>query len=82
MPAFPPYMRPRRQLSIVFMKGGLIKGFDAVREFYASAPPATFERLSKSAGIKARVRLVRKPDDDNFELLEVLEVPQALRARK
>jgi hypothetical protein len=31
--------------------------------------------VTPATRIKARVKFTRKPDDDNFELLEVLAVP-------
>lgn len=75
LPKYPSDARPKRVLSIVFYQGSLIKGWAALRTYYDSQPPGTFDRVSKSQRIKARIKLIRSTDDDQFELLEVLAVP-------
>jgi hypothetical protein len=75
LPKYPSDVRPKRVLSIVFYKGSLIQGWAALRTYYDSQPPGTFDRVSKSQRIKARIKLIRSTDDDQFELLEVLAVP-------
>jgi hypothetical protein len=75
LPKYPPDVRPKRVLSIAFYLGSLIKGWPALQTYYDSQPPGTFDRISKSQRIKARIKLIRSADDDQFELLEVLAVP-------
>jgi hypothetical protein len=75
LPAYPHDMMPRRMLSVIYFQQASIKGFASLQKFYDSAPKATLNRLSASARIKARIRLTRSADDDNFDLLEVLAVP-------
>ena len=72
---YPPDMRPRRMLSVVYFPPTAIKGFQQLQKSYKSAPKASLERISMSARIKARIRFTRKTDDDDFDLLEVLAVP-------
>ncbi len=73
LPSYPHDMIPRRQLSEVFM---LLSPdhFANLQEFYHHASKASLEHLSLSARVKARVRFTRKPDDDDFEVLEILAV--------
>jgi hypothetical protein len=75
LPKYASDVRPKRVLSIVFYRGSLIKGWQALRTYFDSQPPGTFDRVSKSQRIKARIKLTRSTDDDQFELLEVLAVP-------
>jgi hypothetical protein len=75
LPKYPSDVRPKRVLSIVFYQGSLIQGWAALRTYFESQPPGTFDRVSKSQRIKARIKLIRSTDDDQFELLEVLAVP-------
>jgi hypothetical protein len=74
LPAYPSGMRPKRLLSITFWAGSLIKGWPILQAFCANQPPGQLDRLSKSQRIKARIKLTRSTDDDQFELLEVLAV--------
>ena len=73
LPSYPRDMTPRRQLSVVLM---LLSPdhFTMLQDFYRRAPRASLEHLSLSARVKARVRLTRKPDDDDFEALQILAV--------
>lgn len=75
LPKYPADLRPKRVLSIVFYQGSLVKGWAALRNYFESQPPGKFDRVSKSERIKARMKLIRSTDDDQFELLEVLAVP-------
>ena len=38
------------------------------------APRVSLQRPALSARVKAKVRLTRKPDDDDFDVLEILAV--------
>jgi hypothetical protein len=75
LPLYPPDTRPRRLLSVTYFPLAPIKGFDTLRKFLASKPAATFDRLSLGGRIKGRIKFTRSPDDDDFDLLEVLAVP-------
>jgi len=68
-PKYPADLRPKRVLSIVFYQGSLVKGWAPLRNYFESQPPGKSER------IKARIKLIRSTDDDQFELLEVIAVP-------
>ena len=73
LPAYPLGMSPRRQLSVTLMY--LTPDyFTNLQQFFHSLPQASLQRLSLSARVKARVRLTRTPDDDSFEVLEILAV--------
>lgn len=73
LPSYPPGMVPRRQMAVTLMR--LTPDYFAkLQDFYRSAPRASLEHLSLSARVKARVRLIRKPDDDDFDVLEILAV--------
>jgi len=74
IPAYPPGTVPRRMMSIFLMYLQPDK-FEPLQDFYKNAPKASLERISMSARIKARIRFTRKPDDDDFQLEEVLAVP-------
>jgi hypothetical protein len=76
LPAYPADVSPKRVLSIVYffpMDGD--KGFGRLAEFFENAPKGLLDHLSRNARIKARVKLSRSADDDQFEVLEVLEAP-------
>lgn len=76
LPAYPPDVSPRRVLSIVyFFPIATFKGFGSLAEFFQNAPKGSLDRLSTSARIRARIKLTRSADDDQFEVLEVLAVP-------
>lgn len=73
LPSYPPGMVPRRQLSVVLF-ALTPNTFPKLQEFYHHAPRASLERLSLSTRVKERVRFSRKPDDDDFDVLEILAV--------
>lgn len=77
IPVYPAGTRPRRMISLELsriypMKGN---GFELLQNFYKSAPRASLERLSMSARVKARIQFIRKPDDDDFNLIQVIAAP-------
>jgi len=74
LPAYPHDMRPRRQLSVICFPIAPVKSFAILQDFYRRAPRPALERLSLSTRIKARVRLTRTPEDDDFDVLEILAV--------
>jgi hypothetical protein len=73
LPKYPRDMIPRRQLSVVLLALSPDK-FPKLQEFYHRAPKASLEHLSLSTRVKARVRFTRKPDDDDFDVLDVVAV--------
>ena len=65
-------MRPRRQLSVVFYSASTIEGFGILQKLCQTVPRPSLERFSTDARIKAGIRFKRSPDEDDFNLLEVL----------
>jgi hypothetical protein len=74
LPSYPHDMRPRRQLSVICFPIAPVKSFAILQDFYRRAPRPALERLSLSTRIKARVRFTRTPEDDDFDVLEILAV--------
>ena len=78
LPAYPAGMHPRRMLSITYTrivpKLSPVKGMDILQTFFNSQPPGDFDRLSANVRIKARVKLTTSPNDDDFNVLEILGV--------
>ena len=74
LPSYPHDMRPRRQLSVIYFPAADVKNLAMLQDFYRRAPRSSFERLSLSARVKARVRFTRRADDDDFDVLEILAV--------
>ena len=74
---YPPDMRPRRMISMTMFKLREMNGngYGLLQKYYNSLPPASLQHLSMSARIKARIRFTRKPDDDDWELLQVIAAP-------
>ena len=76
LPAYPPDMRPRRMLSIALIPPTRMKGWEELQDYVARAPKDRLKYFSPLARIKAKVRFTRKPDDDDFQVLEILSVPK------
>ena len=76
LPAYPPGMRPRRILSVVFLAPTIMKGWEELEGYVAHAPKDRIERFSPLARIKAKVTFTRTADDDGFRVLEILSVPK------
>jgi hypothetical protein len=74
LPSYPHDMRPRRQLSVIYFPAADVKNLAMLRDFYHRAPRSSLARLSLPARVKARVRFTRKPEDDDFDVLEILAV--------
>jgi hypothetical protein len=76
LPSYPHDMRPRRQLSVIYFAAAAddVKNLAMLQDFYRRAPRSSLERLSLSARVKARVRFTRNPEDDDFDVLEILAV--------
>jgi len=77
IPRYPPETQPRRILGVTYYRMVSMKGWDTVLTYFHSKPPSTFDRLTPATRIKARIRFTRKPDDDSFDVLEVLALPPA-----
>ena len=76
LPAYPPDMRPRRMLSIALIPPWRMKGWDELEDYIARAPKDRLEHFSQLARVKAKVILTRRPEDDDFRVLEILSVPE------
>lgn len=76
LPAYPPDTSPRRVLSVVyFFPIATDKGFANLGQFFENAPKGSLDHLSKNVRVKARVKLTRTADDDQFDVLEILTTP-------
>jgi hypothetical protein len=73
LPSYPPGMIPGRQLSVVLVRLSPDR-FPKLQDFVRHASRASLEHLSMSARVKARIRFIRKPDDDDFDVLDILAV--------
>jgi hypothetical protein len=76
LPAYPPDMSPRRMLSIALIPPTVMKGWEELEDYVARAPRERLERFSPLGRIKAKVTFTRKPDDDDFRVVEILSVPK------
>ena len=77
IPKYPPGTRPARMIGLTLFKIREISGngYGKLQNFYQSLPPASLHRLSMKARVKARIQFTRKPDDDDFNLLQILAAP-------
>ncbi len=73
LPSYPHDMLPRRVLSVVLLRL-TPDHFAMLQDFYRRAPRASLEHLSLSTRIKVRVLFTRTPEDDAFNVLEILAV--------
>jgi hypothetical protein len=76
LPAYPPNMRPRRVLSIGLYAATGMKGWEELQAYVARAPKDRLEHFSQQLRVKAKVTFTRMPDDDGFQVLEILSVPK------
>jgi hypothetical protein len=75
LPSYPPDMRPRRILGVTYFLSGTMERLGKLFEFAQSAPRGTLDRLSEHSRFRARIRFTRSADDDDFDVLEILNVP-------
>jgi len=76
IPKYPAGSYPARVLSVTYFRAAdTIKNFSKLLQYVDASPKSEFDRLSLKSRIKARIRVKRSADDDDFELLEVLAVP-------
>lgn len=67
---------PRRVLAVTYFPAAAeIKGMGGLLQYFKSKPGTEFGRLSSQARFKAKIRVKRSADDDEFDLLEVMAVP-------
>ena len=76
LPTYPPDMRPRRMLSVGLIPPTRMKGWEQLQDYVARAPKDRLEHFSQLARVKAKVILTRRPEDDDFRVLEILSVPK------
>jgi len=76
LPAYPPDMRPRRMLSVALYRMTGLKGWEELQDYMAHAPKDRLERFSALGRARVRVKFTRTPEDDGFQVLEILSVPK------
>ena len=76
LPAYPPNMRPRRMMSIAMIPPTIMKGWQELEDYIARVPRDQLEHFAPTVRVKAKVKFTRKPDDDDFQVLEILSVPK------
>ena len=76
LPAYPPNMRPRRMMSIALIPPTRMNGWQELEDYIARIPKDQLEHFSPTVRVKAKVTLIRKPEDDDFRVLEILSVPK------
>jgi hypothetical protein len=76
LPAYPRDMLPRRMLSIGLYRATIMKGWQELEAYVASAPKDRLEHFSPLARVKVKVTFTRRPEDDDFRVLEILSVPK------
>jgi len=76
-PQYPSDLYPRRVLAVTYFRTSVsaITGLGKLFGFIDGRPKADFDRLSLRARVKARIRVKRSADDDDFEVLEILAAP-------
>ena len=75
LPSYPADMSPRRMMSIAMIPPTIMKGWDELEAYMARVPKEQLEHFSSPVRVKAKVILTRKPDDDDFRVVEILSVP-------
>ena len=76
LPAYPPNMRPRRMMSIALIPPTRMNGWQELEDYIARIPKDQLQHFSPTVRVKAKVTLIRKPEDDDFRVLEILSVPK------
>jgi len=76
LPAYPPNMRPRRMMSIALIPPTRKNGWQELEDYIARIPKDQLDHFSPIVRVKARVTLIRTPEDDDFRVLEILSVPK------
>jgi hypothetical protein len=76
LPAYPPNMRPRRMMSIALIPPTRMNGWQELEDYIARIPKDQLQHFSTTVRVKAKVTLIRRPEDDDFRVLEILSVPK------
>lgn len=76
LPTYPANMSPRRMMSIGMIPPTVMKGWEELQAYMAGVPKDQLEHFSLAVRVKAKVAFTRKPDDDDFRVLEILSVPR------
>jgi hypothetical protein len=76
LPAYPPNMRPRRMMSIALIPPTRMNGWQELEDYIARIPKDQLDHFSPTVRVKAKVTLIRTPEDDDFRVLEILSVPK------
>ena len=76
LPAYPPNMRPRRMMSIALIPPTRMNGWQELEDYIARIPKDQLEHFSPTVRVKAKVTFIRRPEDDDFRVLEILSVPK------
>jgi hypothetical protein len=76
LPAYPADMSPRRMMSLGMIPPTIMKGWPELLDFFGRVPKEQLEHFSSTVRVKAKVTFIRKPDDDDFRVLEILSVPK------
>lgn len=75
LPAYTPNMSPGRMMSIAMIPPTTMTGWQELQDYMARVPKEQLEHFSSTVRVKAKVMLTRKPDDDDFRVVEILSVP-------
>lgn len=75
LPAYRTDMSPRRMMSLAMIPPTIMKGWQELEAYMARAPKEQLEHFSQAVRVRAKVVLTRKPDDDDFRVVEILSVP-------
>jgi hypothetical protein len=76
LPAYPADMSPRRMMSIAMIPPTIMKGWPELEAYMARVRKENLEHFSPTVRVKAKVTLIRTPEDDDFRVLEILSVPK------
>ena len=76
LPAYPAGMSPRRMMSLAMIPPTIMQGWDELEAYIARVPKEKLQHFSRTVRVKAKVTLIRRPDDDDFRVLEILSVPK------
>ncbi len=68
---YPKTTIPNRVLSIVYYRAADFPGVRKLFAIYDAQPRSAFAQLSDAHRLPARIKHTRKPDDDDFDVLEI-----------
>ncbi len=76
LPAYPANMSPRRMMSIAMIPPTIMKGWPELEDYMARVHKENLKHFSTTARVRAKVAFIRRPDDDDFRVVEILSVPK------